>query len=224
MDLSTPLPTEKDIPPNPRPQVKSPFHLVWEWRRQIQLYPGRMRWKLPFSLSEAWGEDEGTLPLTNPSVFFTTPRGWWMRVKGYVGYSLSGGQQSDMDFIRRVYTELSITYSSKEEEVKKKGKYSTPVEGSGVWGVVFSHLMDEPSLIEFLKRWEEDMLRREELYGVLRGIHWLEGKRTVLKSVVEDSSSPNWLALPTLVEGEIPSLNWQPLTPFQPQEGEEEEE
>lgn len=202
MDLSVPLPTDKDIPPV-GPLLKSPHHLISEWRRQLQLYPGRLRWKNPFHVSECWGDDGENLPVSHPHVFFVTPRGWWGRVKAQVGYSLSTGQQADLALFNRVMRKLSLT-PTKVEEVKKKAKAPPGVETSWQWQMIFSFLGDERMLISFLREWEMDLLTTWELEMVLMKTPWVEAvKQVKLSSTLpSDPSEPSF--------GQESHLTWFP--------------
>lgn len=180
MDLTAPLPTEKDIPLSPPGEWPTSF--IYEWKRQISLLPGRMRWPRWRHLNTGWLLSGEEVPSNHPQVVFLSPMGWFRRVIGQLGMGMSGTAALQNAFIDRLSPKLVPLWMEEEEgKKKKKNPYNIPFitkekkldpNANQTWNLIWTYLKDETTLLFFLREWEEDRKRVEMAKSIW--VNWVK--------------------------------------------------
>lgn len=211
MDLSVPLPTEKDIPHKGFAPWPEPF--VEEWLRQLALFPGRLRWGQ--KINGAWDHVGNEIPYNQPNVIWIHPMAWMRRVMEQIGTGASQGLNIQAEIMKRVWRKVAPVWEG--EEGKEKGKklkktpsypLKNPYYGGGGepwelnkatpepsnsagWTVVWGYLWNEIRLVIFLKEWLGDLKRRDEINRL--SVSWEKGKGLGVGSIVEKEALADML-------------------------------
>ena len=162
------LPTEKEIP-NGAGVGKYPLCFVREWRRQLELLPGRVRWPLRGEeAARGWDKDGFHVPYNHPFILQITPSGWYRRVQAQLGMGSSSQAIISEAFQQQVARRIQPGWVEKKEKKPPSGSavkayLSTLPSYDWLWVGVWKLLENESLLLSFLQEWEEELLLQEEV-------------------------------------------------------------